>query len=59
MGAVYMAQVTGAAVIPLVIQKDKRHYRVTIGNAIHVGAMDNLEDANARLKKTMEKMLDE
>jgi 1-acyl-sn-glycerol-3-phosphate acyltransferase len=59
MGAVYMAQVTGAAVIPLIIQKDKRHYRVTIGNAIHVGALDDLEDANARLKKTMEQMLDE
>lgn len=57
MGAVYMAQVTGAPIIPLTIQKRDKKYYVTIGEKIYVGVKDDLEEMNSNLRKGMKDML--
>lgn len=58
MGAVYMAQVTGAPIIPIIIERDIRHSYISIGEKMYVGILDNLESANERLHFLMEQMYD-
>lgn len=58
MGAVYMAQVTGAPIIPIIIKREKRHSCLSVGEKMYVGILDNLESANERLRLCMEQMYD-
>lgn len=57
MGAVYMAQVTGAPIIPIAMYKEKRIYKIAIGSEINVDALDSLEEKNHCLKETVQAML--
>lgn len=58
MGAVYMAQVTGAPIIPIIIKRDIRHSYITIGEKMYVSMLDDLESANEKLHYHMEQMYD-
>lgn len=49
MGAVYMAQVTGAPIIPIVIKRGIRHSYITVGEKSYVGILDDLASANKKL----------
>ena len=57
MGAVYMAQVTQAPIIPLVIYKKDKKYRIVVGEKMMVKVSDDLEMQNSILHQKMEKML--
>ncbi len=57
MGAVYMAQVTQAPIIPLVIYKRDKKYRIMVGERMMVKVSDDLEIQNSILHQKMEKML--
>ncbi len=54
MGAVYMAQVTGVPIIPIVIKKYKRKYEICVDKALYIGVNDDLEECNTLLRKKME-----
>lgn len=58
MGAVYMAQVTGAPIVPIVIKREVRHSYITVGEKIYVGMLDNLNSANERLWCHMKQIYD-
>ena len=56
MGAFYMAQVTGAPIVPIVIRKNGRKYDVVFGEKVYVGVMDELEKVKEAVQKYIEKM---
>ena len=57
-GAVYMAQVTGAPIIPIVINRiNRRKYEVKIGKSMSVNYLDDLSDKNKELQEQMKKMI--
>jgi len=56
MGAFYMAQVTGAPIVPIVVCKNGRKYEVVIGEEMYVGVMDDLEEVKEAVWKYMEKV---
>lgn len=59
MGAVYMAQVTQAPIVPLVICKKGNRHFVIVGDSIRVGVMDDLQKKNEILREKMAMMLEE
>lgn len=57
-GAVYMAQVTGAPIIPITINRiSKREHIVRIGEEMRVGDSDDLTICKQRLQEQMRAML--
>lgn len=57
-GAVYMAQVTGAPIIPIIINRiNRRKYEVKIGKSMSVNYLDDLSDKNKELQEQMKKMI--
>lgn len=59
MGAVYMAQVTGAPIIPIIIKRNARCSQIIIGEKMYVSTLDNLESANEKLHSIMEQIYDD
>ena len=57
MGAVYMAQVTGAPIIPITMYKQKRTYKIAVGDKISIDVLERLEAKNNYLQEIMRGML--
>lgn len=58
MGATYMAQVTGAPIVPIAIYKKKGKYKISIGKEIRIGVLDDLEEMNRCLMNTVRNLLE-
>lgn len=56
MGAVYMAQVTGAPIIPIVLKRNVRHSYITVGEKMHIDILDDLETVNEKLQCRMKEI---
>lgn len=56
-GAVYMAQVTGAPIVPITIRRVRRNkHLIRIGKKIYIDVLDCLEEKNQELHHQMEMM---
>lgn len=56
-GAVLAAQVTGKAIVPIVIKKQGRRCRVNIGKQINVTATSHIEEENSNLREKMMELI--